>query len=64
MKELNIKIESKEIKSSVRSLRSKWSREMVVDMDKNFDLSSFENYFIEHLKRENRKKSIKNIFPG
>ncbi len=64
MKELNIKIESKEIKSSVRSLRSKWSREMVVDMDKNFDLSSLENYFIEHLKRENRKKSIKNIFPG
>jgi hypothetical protein len=48
MKDLTLKIESKEVKVEVRSLRAKWTREMVSDL--------------EVIKRENRKNSIKNIF--
>ncbi len=62
MKELNIKIESKEVKSEVRPLRATWNREMVSDLEISHGLS-IENLIEELFKRQNRKKSIKNIFP-
>jgi hypothetical protein len=63
MKELNIKIESKEVKSKVRPLRAKWTREMVDDLEINHGLN-IESLLEDLIKRENRKKSIKNIFPN
>lgn len=62
MKELNLKIESKEVKSKVRPLKSKWTREMATDLQISHGLN-MEKLLEELLKRENRKNSIKNIFP-
>jgi len=63
MKEFNIKIESKEVKSEARPLRAKWTREMVDDLEINHGLN-IESLLEDLIKRENRKKSIKNIFPN
>lgn len=61
MKELNIKIESKEVKSEARPLRAEWTREMAADLEISYGLS-IEKLLEDLIKRENRKKSIKNIF--
>jgi hypothetical protein len=61
MKELNLKIESKEVKAEVRPLRVEWTREMASDLEISHGLS-IENLLEDLIKRENRKKSIKNIF--
>jgi hypothetical protein len=61
MRELNIKIESKEVKSKVRPLKAKWTREMATDLQISHVLS-IESLLEDLIKRENRKKSIKNIF--
>jgi hypothetical protein len=62
MSHLNIKIESKEVKSEVRALRAKWTPEMAKDLDTHHGLS-IESLLREVFIRRNRKKSIKNIFP-
>jgi hypothetical protein len=55
MKNIDIKITSKEIKTEIRTLRSKWTREMVND------LSSYGN--IDEIYRKNkRKRKIIKIF--
>ncbi len=61
MKDLDLKIESKEVKSEVRHLKAKWTREMVTDLEINHGLS-VEKLLEDLIKKENRKKSIKNIF--
>jgi len=64
MKSVNLNIKSVEVKASVRPLRTKWTREMVNDIQSlsDMDLSSFERYFTKELRRENRKNSINKIF--
>jgi hypothetical protein len=61
MNEINISIESKEIKSEIRPIKAKWSREMTLDLNMLHGLD-LENELIKEMRRENRKKSIKNIF--
>ena len=56
-------IVSKEVKSEVRKLREKWSRELVYDLNSfsGFD-DELEKEILKSLRREKRQKSIKNIF--
>jgi hypothetical protein len=56
-------IVSKEVKSEVRKLRAKWSRELVYDLNSfsGFD-DELEKEILKSLRREKRQKSIKNIF--
>jgi hypothetical protein len=54
---------SKEVKSKVRKIRAKWSRELVYDLNSfsGFD-DELEKEILKSLRREKRQKSIKNIF--
>ncbi len=63
MNSIDISIVSNEVKSEIRSLRLKWSREMVYDL-KSFDGfdEKLEKEIMRSLKVEKRKSSIKNIF--
>jgi hypothetical protein len=60
---IDISIVSNEVKSEIRSLRLKWSREMVYDLKSfsGFD-EKLEKEIMRSLKIEKRKSSIKNIF--
>lgn len=64
MHSINLNINSVEVKASVRTLKSKWTREMATDLDHHtdLDLSSFEIYFAKQIRKEKRKESIKKIF--
>jgi len=63
MKSINLNIKSIEVDVKTRALRSEWTVEMAKDLSSSeFDMSSFENYFVRELRRENRKKSINKIF--
>lgn len=63
MNSIDISIVSKEVKSEIRPLRLKWSKEMVYDLKSfaGFD-EKLEKEIIRTLKIEKRKSSIKNIF--
>lgn len=63
MNSIDISIVSNEVKSEIRSLRLKWSREMVYDLKSfaGFD-EKLEKEIMRSLKIEKRKSSIKNIF--
>ncbi len=61
MREINLKIESKEVKSEVRQLKVEWTREMAQDLETNHGLS-IDELLKEILLKQNRKNSIKNIF--
>lgn len=63
MKSIDISAVSKEVKSEIRPLRLKWSREMVYDLNSfsGFD-ENLEKEIMKSLRKEKRQKSIKNIF--
>lgn len=63
MKSIDVSIVSNDVKSEIRPLRLKWSREMVYDLKSftGFD-EKLEKEIIKSLRREKRQKSIKNIF--
>ncbi len=56
MKEIDIKITSVEVKSEVKALRAKWTREMY------YDISRFGGIYDEFGINGKRKKSISKIF--
>ncbi len=64
MNSIDLNVNSVEVKASVRTLKSKWTREMATDLDRHtdLDLSSFESYFAKQIRKEKRKESIKKIF--
>lgn len=62
MKSIDIKMKSVEVKSSVRTLRAKWTSEIVQDLNLLHGYN-IEKEFNKLLKIEKRKNSIKNIFP-
>jgi len=62
LREISLKVETKEVKSEVRQLKAKWTREMSQDLEMNHGLS-IEDLLKELLLKQNRKNSIKNIFP-
>ena len=64
MNEIHISMASKEIKSENRPIRVECNREMIADlnMSHGFDSYDFERVLIQEMRRESRKKSIKNIF--
>lgn len=53
-----------EVKSELRTLECKWTREMAKDLQyhRDVDMSSFELFFVKQMRANNRKNSIKNIF--
>jgi hypothetical protein len=60
MKEINLKIESKEVKSEVRPIKAKWTQEMIEDLNHHHSLDLLLNQLYKSI---HRKKTIKNIFP-
>ncbi len=59
-----INMTSIEVKAEVRALRCQWTTEMASDLNSfhGLDPSIFEKVYIKEMRRDNRKKSIKNIF--
>ena len=64
MKSINLKINSVEVKTEKRALRSKWTRELAKDLEvhQDIDMSSFEVYIAKQIRREIRMKSITKLF--
>ncbi len=64
MNPINLNMTSIEVKAEVRPLRSSWSSELVTDLNSfhGLDPSIFEKVLVKEMRRDNRKKSIKNIF--
>lgn len=65
MNSVNLNMTSVEVKAETRATRATWTPEMAKDIQSLTDLnmSSFENFFVKQLRVDNRKNSIKNIFP-
>ncbi len=59
-----INMTSIEVKAEVRALRCQWTAEMASDLNSfhGLDPSIFEKVLVKEMRRDNRKKSIKNIF--
>lgn len=57
---------SVEVKTETKSLRANWTTEMVQDLQTyhGFDIDEFAREISMNMRRENRKNSIKNIFPN
>jgi len=62
MREISLKVETKEVKSEVKQLKAKWTPELAKDLEMNHGLS-IQTLLKELMTRQNRKKTIKNIFP-
>ena len=65
MNSINLNMTSVEVKVEVKPLRSTWTAEMDSDLNSfhGLDPSLFEKVLIKETRRDNRKNSIKNIFP-
>jgi hypothetical protein len=57
---------SLEVKAELRPLKCEWTREMAKDLQvhRDVDMSSFELFIVKQMRTNNRKNSIKNIFPN
>lgn len=64
MNSIDIKMNSIEVKSKTRTLRSTWTREMADDIQSltDLDMSSFEKYIAKEIRKTNRIRNIKKIF--
>jgi hypothetical protein len=63
MKSIDLNIKSVEVKSNTREIRSEWTREMVYDLNSLGGITeSLEKELLISIRKEMRKKSIKNIF--
>ena len=64
MNPINLNMTSIEVKAEVRPLRASWSSELVTDLNSfhGLDPSIFDKVLVKEMRRDNRKKSIKNIF--
>jgi hypothetical protein len=64
MKSIDLNIKSVEVKSNTREIRSEWTREMTYDLNSLGGITeSLEKELLISIRKEMRKKSIKNIFP-
>jgi len=64
MKSIDLNIKSVEVKSNTREIRSEWTREMAYDLNSLGGITeSLEKELLISIRKEMRKKSIKNIFP-
>jgi hypothetical protein len=64
MSSINLNMTSIEVKAQTRTLKASWTPELMDDLNSfhGLDPSLFEKYFLKEMRRDNRKKSIKNIF--
>lgn len=64
MKTINLNMTSVEVKSEVRQLKCRWTRELAKDLEvhADIDMSSFERYIAKEFRKEERKKSINKLF--
>ena len=63
MKSIDLNIKSVEVKSNTREIRSEWTREMAYDLNSLGGITeSLEKELLISIRKEMRKKSIKNIF--
>jgi hypothetical protein len=63
MKSIDLNIKSIEVKSNTREIRSEWTREMAYDLNSLGGITeSLEKELLISIRKEMRKKSIKNIF--
>lgn len=63
MKEVDFKIETIEVKAQTKKLRSKWSYDMLYDLNSFGGITdNLEKEIVKSLRREKRLKSIENIF--
>lgn len=64
MNQINLSMTSIEVIAETRALRCEWTREMTQDLKSyhGINVDDLEREIIRGMRRDNRKKSIKNIF--
>jgi hypothetical protein len=64
MKSISLKINSVEVKSETRALKTQWTRELATDIShfSGIDTDYFERVLAKEMRKESRKKSIDKIF--
>jgi hypothetical protein len=64
MKSIDLNINSVEVKTSVKSIKSTWTQQLAFDLESfhGVDMNEFERVFIREKRKNDRKKSINKIF--